>query len=96
MKIPLKSLQARVKKLLPPESGVSLWDVIGGAVPMPPLHLLDPRHRGEMVEALTAAANLPSPTPDRYELALWAALEVPYGLRELSPDITITESGDYR
>ena len=93
MKIPIKAIQERVKKLLPPESGVSLWDVIGGAAPMPPLHLLDPRHL-EMVEAVEYAANLPSPTPDRYELALWAALEVPYGLRELSPDIT--QLGDYR
>jgi hypothetical protein len=77
-----------------PARGISLWDVIGQSVPIPTdIDQLDPRHR-EMVEAVEYAANLPDPPPDRYELKLEAALEVPCGLRELSPDIT--ELGDDR
>ena len=70
-------------------AGPSFWDCLAGLTEPADLDL-----SSEIAEAIEHAANLPSPTPDRYELALQAALDVPYGLRELSPDITITESGD--
>ena len=82
----LRTQLDRLVKRQPVLAGASLWDCICGAVPMPPMHMLDPRHL-EMVEALSQAANLPSPTPDRYELKLEAFLDVPDGLPELSPDI---------
>ena len=49
--------------------------------------LLDPRHR-DMLEVIEQVADLPSPLYDPTEAIIAeAGADVPYDLRELSPDI---------
>jgi hypothetical protein len=69
MRIPIKALRARVARLIPPDDGkpVSMFDVIAGAVPMPSIERLDPRHR-EMVPTIEKVCQ--GDTDDRYEAKL--------------------------
>jgi hypothetical protein len=89
MRLPIRTLTARVAKLLPPQKRgrVPFWDVISGAVPIPD----DPdQFDRRLREALEAVAAMPDELPDRVEQRIAAALRLPCGLREL-PGPSATE-----